>query len=212
MRELILEDAPRTPDDFIARAAAVGDLARDLAGSAVTPDQKTQATGMAALGEALAAEATTYRLVLPNVLIGDRLDIAGERRLSILGYGRGHTASDLVVHLPDDGVTIAGDLVWTGIHPKTTDGFPDDWAHALDRLVALEATHVIPGHGQPGTDADVAAMSGYIRQLAAMVGEVRNGGLDPEAADPPSGSGEWHDVPRFRHGLRALARRVDEGS
>ena len=209
MRELMIEDAPETPDEFTRRAVAVKEFADGLAAAATTPEQQLQAAHTAALADALAAEAGTYRLVLPDVVIGDRLDIEGERSATILGFGRGHTASDLFVHLPDDGIVIAADLVWTGIHPKTTDGFPADWARVLDRLSALGPGSVVPGHGNPGTAADIVAMAAYLRELDAMVAAARRGDLDPAGADPPSDSDDWQDVTRFRHGLAALAGRSD---
>lgn len=144
---------------------------------------------------------------LPDVLIGDRLEIEGERTATVLSYGRGHTEVDLFVHLPDDGVLIAGDLVWTGVHPKTSDGFPAEWAQVADRLTALRPSVVVPGHGDPGSAADVAAMAGYLRALDGMVAALRAGELDPAAAPPPPGTEGWRDVARFRKGLAALAAR-----
>lgn len=146
-------------------------------------------------------------VVLPDVLIGDRLEIVGERTARVLSYGRAHTEVDLFVHLPDDGVLIAGDLVWTGIHPKTSDGFPSEWAAVADRLAALAPATVVPGHGPPGTAADVAAMAGYLRALDGMVAAARAEELDPATAEPPPGTDDWLDADRFRRGLAALAAR-----
>jgi glyoxylase-like metal-dependent hydrolase (beta-lactamase superfamily II) len=204
MSELMVEDAPQTPEDFEKRAAAVKDFADRAAASAETPAQRLQADGMRALAEALVAESGTYRNVLPSILIGDRLDIDGERHATVLGYGRGHTESDLFVHLPDDGIVIAGDLVWIGVHPKTNDGFPGEWAQVLHRVGALEPTHVVPGHGHVGAAADIAAMAGYMHELDEMVTAVRAGDLKAGTATPPTGTERWQDLARFRGGLAAL--------
>lgn len=142
---------------------------------------------------------------LPDLLTGERLTVVGERRAEILGYGPAHTESDLFVHLPDDGVLVAGDLVWTGIHPKTSDGFPAEWAVVADRLADLGPARVVPGHGAPGTAADVCAMAGYLRELESLVAAVRAGDLEAAGADPPPGFEDWADPDRFRRGLAALA-------
>ncbi|MEZ4615010.1 MAG: hypothetical protein R2867_05780 [Caldilineaceae bacterium] len=47
----------------------------------------------------------TMVLRLPNVTYNQQLLIHGrDRRLEIITYGGGHTQSDSVLHLPDDGI------------------------------------------------------------------------------------------------------------
>ncbi len=208
MNELIVADGPGDRDEFGRRAAAMQERAERLAASAATPDERQRAAGTQALAEALAAEADDYVLTLPDVLITDRLEIEGERSATILSYGRGHTEVDLFVHLPDDDVLVAGDLVWIGMHPKTDDGFPAEWAGVLDRIAGLGAKWVVSGHGPPGTAADTAAMADYLRHIAHLVDAVRSGELVPDAAEPPGGTADWQEVGRFRAGLRTLAAKA----
>lgn len=163
--------------------------------------------GTQRMRDQIAASSGDFPVVLPDVLMGDRLDLVGERRATILGYGPGHTDGDLFVHLPDDGVVVAGDLVWTGFHPKTDDGYPAAWAAVLDRIAELSPTQVVPGHGEVGALADVVAMAGYLRALDGLVAAVRSGDVDSAYADPPRGSERWDGVERFRRGLAALAAR-----
>lgn len=209
MRELIIEDSPKTQAEFEQRAFALQETAGQLAKKASTANQHSQAEGTMALAEALLAEADSYRLTLPDVLIGDRLDLTGVRRATVLNYGRAHTESDLFVHLPDDGIIIAGDLVWTEMHPKTSDGFPADWAGVLDRIGELQTDQVVAGHGQPGTAADIAAMADYVGQLVDMVAAAQRGDLDPTDAAPPTGSEDWEGLSRFRAGLARLVERAE---
>lgn len=205
MLELMIEDAPATRAQFEARTHAIQTAADTLAASATTPEEAAQADGTRALAAALTADAERYQLTLPDVLIGDRLEIEGERSLTIHGFGRGHTESDLFVQIDD--VIISGDLVWTGVHPKTTDGFPAEWAVVLDRIAELEPGRVISGHGPPGTAADIATMADYLRHLDRLVTAVRAGEVDPADASPPPGSEDWEDGSRFQAGLTALATR-----
>lgn len=205
MLELIIEDAPATREQFQARTDSIRTAADNLAASAATPEEEAQAAGTMALAQALIAGADGYRLTLPDVLISDRLDIEGERSMTIHGFGRGHTESDLFVHLPEDDVIITGDLVWTGVHPKTTDGFPAEWAAVLDRIAGLEPARVVSGHGPPGTLADMTAMARYLRNLDDLIAAVRSGDVEAATASPPPGSEDWEDISRFRAGLAHLA-------
>ena len=75
-----------------------------------------------------------------------------------------HTVGDLLVHLPDDKVLVAGDVLVSRIVPTLQDGFLRNWIRTLDEIVALGVVHHVPGHGDLMTLRDVAALRG------AMVG------------------------------------------
>ncbi|MDH3729817.1 MAG: MBL fold metallo-hydrolase [Acidimicrobiia bacterium] len=204
MLELIIEDAS-TRSDLENYAASLRTTAAEIAAAADSPDQEGLAAGTLALAEALASTADRFQLTLPDILIGDRLDIEGERTLSIIHSGSGHTESDLFVHIAESNVVVAGDLLWTGMHPKTNDGFPTEWAASVEAMAQLAPRAVIAGHGQVGTPADLTAMNHYMQEIDLLVAAVRAGDLDPATADPPAGSEDWQGLGRFRTGLASLA-------
>ena len=49
-------------------------------------------------------------------------------------------------------------------------------------------------------------MSAYMRELAALVDEVRNGGVSAADVDVPTGSEDWRDLARFTAGARRPRR------
>ena len=75
----------------------------------------------------------------------------GDRQIELIHPGRGHTAGDLVVRVPDADVLVGGDLVeesdppWIG-----DDSYPFDWPASLDLVLGLltDASVVVPGHGK----------------------------------------------------------------
>ena len=69
-----------------------------------------------------------------------------------------HTIGDLLVHLPDDKVLIAGDVLVSRVVPTLQDGFVRNWIRTLDEMQALGAVHFVPGHGDLMTLDDVAAL------------------------------------------------------
>jgi cyclase len=69
-----------------------------------------------------------------------------ELTVHLLAPGRAHTAGDLIVYLPTEGVIVTGDLA-QGIVPYLGDGYPDEWIAALDLLAGLKFDRIIPGHG-----------------------------------------------------------------
>ena len=104
----------------------------------------------------------------PNrVIEGDtELDLGGVSA-RILYVGPAHTAGDVVVHLPEQGVVYVGDVVFRQCTPIGWEGTFDGWIAALDRIVGLEAPVVVPGHG-PVCDPDgVRELRAYFEYVFA---------------------------------------------
>lgn len=59
----------------------------------------------------------------------------------------GHTPANLLVWIASEGVAYVGDTVVSGYRPNLT-GDGRAWLAALDRLQALDAQIVVPGHGE----------------------------------------------------------------
>jgi cyclase len=82
-----------------------------------------------------------------------------------------HTVGDLVVHLPDDEVLIAGDVLVSQVVPTLKDGFVKNWIHTLDELQAFDVRYFVPGHGDVMTRRDVAALRDTLRSFYLGVKE-----------------------------------------
>ena len=128
----------------------------------------------------------------------------GDRQVELLHPGRGHTAGDAVLRVPDADVVLAGDLVEESGPPAYgVDCHPLDWPGTLDMVLTLltPGSVVVPGHGarvdrdfveQQRQDVAIAAQT--IRDLAAA-------GVP---ADRALAEGEW---PFPREGLEHAVRR-----
>ena len=76
----------------------------------------------------------------------------GDRWVELVHPGRGHTAGDLVVRVPDADVLLAGDLVEESGPPGLgDDSYPLEWPLSLDIVLGLTTggSVVVPGHGAP---------------------------------------------------------------
>ena len=92
-------------------------------------------------------------IVLPDETFSSArvLDL-GDRAVELVHPGRGHTAGDLVVRVPDVDVVLAGDLIEESGPPGFgADSHPLEWPHSLDIVLGLltPASVVVPGHGSP---------------------------------------------------------------
>jgi glyoxylase-like metal-dependent hydrolase (beta-lactamase superfamily II) len=74
----------------------------------------------------------------------------GDRLVELVHPGRGHTAGDLVVRVPDADLVLAGDLVEESGPPNLgDDSYPMEWPLSLDIVLGLltPSSVVVPGHG-----------------------------------------------------------------
>jgi glyoxylase-like metal-dependent hydrolase (beta-lactamase superfamily II) len=104
------------------------------------------------------------------------VDVGG-RAVVLRHLGRGHTAGDLVVFVPDASVAVAGDLVEESGPPQFGDAYPLDWPETLAALLPLldPTTTVVPGHGALVDEAFVRRQHADLTALAWL---IRDGDYD----------------------------------
>lgn len=132
----------------------------------------------------------------------------GDRALELVHPGRGHTAGDLVVRVPDADVLLAGDLIEEsaaseGVPGLGPDCFPMDWPLTLDFALGLTtpATLVVPGHGAVVDRDFIDAQRNQLGVVAETIRDLAGRGVREEDA---LDSAEW---PFPSHHLRdAVAR------
>ena len=107
----------------------------------------------------------------------------GDRLVELVHPGRGHTAGDLVVRVPDADVLLAGDLVEESAPPALgRDSWPLEWAPTLDLVLGLltPASVVVPGHGKVVDRRFVEDQCDDLRAVAETLRELASRGV-PEA-------------------------------
>ena len=118
---------------------------------------------------------------LPDTYIVKEKSIDGSKRKVILiDKGKGHTESDLVMYLPEDGILFAGDLVFNKFHPYLGDGYPRDWTNILKEMELMNVHAVIPGHGDPGGKEIIKATREYIESLEVIAKSMKDEGKSIE--------------------------------
>jgi cyclase len=133
----------------------------------------------------------------------------GDRAVHLYELGPAHTAGDVAVHVPDAGLVFTGDLVFHGGHPIVWAGPVQRWIEACDRLLALDPTVVVPGHGPIGDRSCIEAQRGYLEWIVAEGTPRLAGGMSPfDAARDLAGGpyAGWGEGERLVANLTALAR------
>lgn len=140
-------------------------------------------------------------VVAPSLTFEDRLSLyAGQLELQLIYVSPAHTNTDVVVWLPERKVVIAGDIVFHKGTPFALMGSVAGWLDALDRVRALGAETIIPGHGPiagPEVLDDVAAYLRFVQQSAKAAYDAGASPLDA-ARDLDLGRfAEWTDSERI---------------
>ena len=140
----------------------------NLAGQPMADEERLGYASDVKLVSAYLAESANFDIILPTVLVDDRLELdLGDRKVDVLHLGRAHTGADLVIHLPKEKIAIAGDLL---VHPVPLVGstsYPVEYAATRERLRALNAKTIVPGHGPVMRD------SGYLGAMIQLLASIR---------------------------------------
>lgn len=106
---------------------------------------------------------TNIEIVLPDVTFTDsaRLQYGG-RELHLI-YAGGHTPATSIAWLPKEKIAFVGDILWVDQHPYMAQADSLEWIEALQRIRALGAEKLVPGHGPVCGPEDTVKVEEYIR-------------------------------------------------
>jgi glyoxylase-like metal-dependent hydrolase (beta-lactamase superfamily II) len=143
-------------DSVAAKIAAVGDrVARE--------EHEKQ-------GDVIAARAKG-----PDNIVAAGVETIDGTRLEFLHLERAETADALMIGLPDRGILITQDLLYSGVHVFVGEHAFESWATALQRTQALDYDTLLPGHGAPGGPELYGAMLQYLEAAQNAYAKSNNG-------------------------------------
>lgn len=165
-RKSFLQGAP----GFVQQLKGLLKDGRSLTGGAISEEERVSMTSDVALAEYVLADGAAAEAILPTITVDDRLTLKrGRHTIDIRHLGKGHTAADLVVHLPEDNILITGDLV---VWPIPLVGDPQShigaWSRTLTAAIALQPRVIVPGHGPVLKD------TGYLQSLSRLFGAIND--------------------------------------
>ncbi len=162
-----------------------------------TKEAEQKIAGGAADAEMLRAQLAAWRtlegevsqgfeVVIPPMRFSDELTLdMGDVTLRAVYFGKGHSASDVVVIIPEDRVVVSGGVCYA-VLPKLADsiGLADlkRSISVLERLLEAGVEHVVPGHAAVLGRVDLERRRDYYRDLLAGAMAAHDQGLTLEQA------------------------------
>ena len=122
------------------------------------------------------------KIVLPDETFKDKMVLdLGNKKIELLYFGHAHEYDDIALWMPNEKILFAGDLAF---HQRMLPIFKitdtAHWIELWDKIEALDAKIVIPGHGDVTDMPTVTKYTkGYLEHMRAKIEEVldNDGGL-----------------------------------
>lgn len=128
----------------------------------------------------------------PTVTFEDALTLyVDDLRIELIFVGPAHTTNDVVAWIPERKLLFTGDIIFNGGTPFALGGSVGGWLEALDRIEALGAETIVPGHGPVAGPEVISNVRAYLR----FIQETAKRGS--EAGTPPLELAQSLDLGRF---------------
>ncbi|MGE0865040.1 MAG: MBL fold metallo-hydrolase [Vicinamibacterales bacterium] len=141
------------------------------AGNSVLPKDITYIVTPA--GKA-ALERMKNAVVPPVAMTGDRQTInIGGMEVQAIFAGRAHTGGDLLVYLPRQKLLFMSEVYLNRVFPAMRSAYPTEWVAVIDKALAMDVNHFIPGHGfieEPRASRE--ELIEYQKAMRAVIAEV----------------------------------------
>jgi glyoxylase-like metal-dependent hydrolase (beta-lactamase superfamily II) len=119
----------------------------------------------------------------PTVTLTHTLTLhRGAREIRVLHLGRGHTAGDVIIHLPKERIIATGDLLVENTS-YLGDAYFEEWIATVEAVKKLDFDTVLPGHGRAFTGkAKLEHWQAYLRDFWAQAQKFHKAGVPAEEA------------------------------
>ncbi len=179
---------------YIVHATSRAQLVRDSAAAAAANER----AAADAASRGASAPAPRVVVVPPASMTSDEQGIdLGGISVSVRFLGRAHTGGDLMVHLPQERILFMSEAYLNRVFPAMRSAYPSEWVAMIDRALALDVSHFVPGHGFiEAPDASREELVEFQRALRAVIAEAKRlKGLGHTADDAAKQAnwGPYHD-------------------
>lgn len=144
---------------------------------------------------------TGTKAVIPNTPAKNQLYKIGGITLEVTLFDKAHTATDLMVHVVEDGILFTGDIVNNKHFSFMGHGNFKGAFEATQKALAMNAKYVVVGHGQSGKPELIKQFASLYQTLREAVSKYYDQGLmdyemKPKIVEEFSSYQHWHAFDR----------------
>jgi cyclase len=135
----------------------------------------------------------------------------GGKQVQLIQVGPAHTAGDVIAYVSANRVVYTGDILFIDGTPIAWAGPVANWIRACDRIMALDADVIVPGHGPITDKAGVKRMQDYLVYVEAEARKRHAAGMSSwEAAQDIAldSFGAWEDPERIAVTVDTIYREI----
>lgn len=153
------------------------------------------------------------RIVLPGLVFRVAAELRlGGHQFQFIYAGPAHSMSDMMMLVLPERVLFAGDIVQNGRIPFMASAAVNtrNWQAGLREVATLDPRFILPGHGNPSTDAAqaIAFTDGYIRFVRKAMGDAVAQWIEFDTAYRATDWSAYEALPAFGASNRGNAYRV----
>jgi cyclase len=147
---------------------------------------------------------------LPTQTFTGRMDLkVGDKAVELHEVGPAHTGGDVIVHVPGDRTVFTGDILFIDGTPLMWAGPVQNWINACDKIIAMDADVIVPGHGPITDKKGVQRVADYLAYIDVEARKRYEAGLSVRDAALDIALGDyanWGDAERIAVNVDSLYR------
>ena len=203
-------------DQFMANAEAELEVTRAQFRATGEEGQRRQLALWIDYWQGVVEEKPILQVRAPNLTFTQRMAFHGTARSAeLIAYAGGHTESDAVLFLPQEGIAFMSDLLFIGHQPYLGGGDPGRLLYILDQISALAPKLLVPGHGPVGMAESLKEMKHYVSTLDGLARKMVEDGQAEEIIDTmavPQPYDDWLFAAFFPVNMHFLYQRHSNSS
>jgi glyoxylase-like metal-dependent hydrolase (beta-lactamase superfamily II) len=110
-------------------------------------------------------------IVIPSHVVTPGAELIDGITFEFIVHNQAEVETQLAIALPELGVYIAQDLIYSGGHLYIHKGTEESWAAALEKLNSSSYELFLPGHGAPCDKREIKANIAYLRAAKKIAAE-----------------------------------------
>jgi cyclase len=171
-------------DSFMADAEANLEATRAQFQAAEEEGQRRQLALWIDYHSSVVGAKPILQIRAPNLTFVEHLAFHGtDRSAELIAFAGGHTESDAVLFLPQEGIAFMSDLLFIGHHPYLGGGDPERLLHILEVVSEFAPKVLVPGHGPVGMADSLTQMGRALECRDGLAGKMVEDGEAEETID-----------------------------